>query len=164
MASVTSSAGDHTLFSTSDTSEDSEVSLETSSSDETDSDTSSSSDSDSDSDSEGIGDSDSLSDSDSAESTEVGDSNNEDEITTITIKPEPYIQRTAVDEVARNLKDRIETFLPKLGAANDQLEVERMEGRLSERQVDNVEESDGRYIEMVRRLLALTGVAQLRCS
>lgn len=47
-----------------------------------------------------------------------------------------------------DLQTRLRDFLPKLKAANDDLEKLRQNGGLNDRILDNAEEKDGRYVEM----------------
>lgn len=54
-------------------------------------------------------------------------------------------QRAAASSLGGRLRD----FLPALAAANQDLEVERREGRLEERDIERVDEGEGgQYIEM----------------
>ncbi|KAK0507676.1 hypothetical protein JMJ35_009565 [Cladonia borealis] len=46
------------------------------------------------------------------------------------------------------LQSRLQTLLPKLESANQELEIEKAEGRLGERDIEKVEEEGERYIEM----------------
>ena len=46
------------------------------------------------------------------------------------------------------LQSRLQTLLPKLKSANQELEVEKAEGMLGERDIEKVEEEGERYIEM----------------
>ena len=68
--------------------------------------------------------------------------------------PPPY---SVTDPHPRSLLSRLSSLLPTLAAANKTLEVERAEGVLWERDIENLgSEEDGRYIEMVRLVRLVT--------
>lgn len=56
---------------------------------------------------------------------------------------------TALQIGLNALQSRITTLLPMLQAANQTLESDREEGRLAERDIENVADGEGAYIEMV---------------
>jgi hypothetical protein len=47
------------------------------------------------------------------------------------------------------LRSRLKTFLPELKAANQELELEKVDGTIEHRNIEHVEEDEGPYIEMV---------------
>lgn len=61
---------------------------------------------------------------------------------------------TALQTGLNALQSRITTFLPMLEAANQTLEIDRVEGRLAERDIENVAEGEEAYIEMVLYLFS----------
>ncbi|MCJ1224306.1 hypothetical protein MMC12_000951 [Toensbergia leucococca] len=72
--------------------------------------------------------------------------------------PPPY---SVTDPHPRSLLSRLSSLLPTLAAANKTLEVERAEGVLWERDIENLgSEEDGRYIEMDLGL----GVLEEKCT
>lgn len=61
---------------------------------------------------------------------------------------------TALQTGLNALQSRITTFLPMLQAANQTLETDRVEGRLAERDIENVADGEEAYIEMVHYLFS----------
>lgn len=61
---------------------------------------------------------------------------------------------TALQTGLNALQSRITTLLPMLEAANQTLETDRVEGRLAERDIENVAEGEEAYIEMVLYLFS----------
>lgn len=61
---------------------------------------------------------------------------------------------TALENGLNALQSRITTLLPMLQAANQTLETDRIEGRLAERDIENVADGEEAYIEMVLYLLS----------
>ena len=72
-------------------------------------------------------------------------------IPTLTALPRPQIRDLqSVAPEASALQSRLSTFLPSLAAANQELEYERREGRLGERDIENLgTDGEGAYIQMV---------------
>lgn len=61
---------------------------------------------------------------------------------------------TALQTGLNALQSRITTLLPMLQAANQTLETDRVEGRLAERDIENVADGEEAYIEMVLYLFS----------
>ena len=55
----------------------------------------------------------------------------------------------SLSSLSTTLEARLASLLPQLAAANQALESERSQGRLGERNIENVEEEELEYIEMV---------------
>lgn len=72
------------------------------------------------------------------------------------LSPTPHLttaKLTALHTGLNALQPRITTLLPMLQVANQTLETDRVEGRLAERDIENVAEGEEAYIEMVLYLL-----------
>ena len=55
----------------------------------------------------------------------------------------------SLSSLSTTLQARLASLIPQLAAANQTLETERSQGRLGERNIENVEEEEEEYIEMV---------------
>lgn len=67
-----------------------------------------------------------------------------------TLLPQPFlVWDQLIFEKLSALQSRLSSFLPAIQAANETLERERVEGRLAPRNIENVDEDDEQYIEMV---------------
>lgn len=82
----------------------------------------------------------------------TGDANNNDNeqedepIPFVSGRPKPRIQRVQ----RSGLLSRLSSFLPRLKAANEDLERDIASGRAQDVVVDDVKDDEGQYIEMVR--------------
>lgn len=79
-------------------------------------------------------------------------------IPTLTALSRPQIgDLQSIAPEAAALQSRLSSFLPSLAAANQELEYERREGRLGERDIENLgEDGEGAYIQMVCPLILPT--------
>ncbi len=94
--------------------------------------------------------SDSNSHSESEGGTEVAEQKSDAGLTSLPVMLKPAMDSAeeAADK-AKLLRLRLTAFLPQLAAANEELEVDRAEGRLAEKQLDVLREGEETYIEMV---------------
>lgn len=63
--------------------------------------------------------------------------------------PFPLSRHALTSQNLTNLQERLSAFLPVLKTANQALEVDRVEGRLGDRNIEVVSNAEEPYIEMV---------------
>lgn len=76
-----------------------------------------------------------------------------DAIVTVGGPRKPLMRLGSADDIVASpsagvLRSRLATFLPQMVAANQELESLKRTGDLDKRRLDNVDDSEGRYIEM----------------
>jgi hypothetical protein len=86
-----------------------------------------------------------LSTSDEESSSEEDSSSDSDDIVNVQLREQPSIQPTFPSQ----MKSRLSSFLPALAKANASLERDLEEGQLEGHFIDQVEEDEEQYIEMV---------------
>jgi len=86
--------------------------------------------------------------SSSEESNGASDVSNEDKEEGDTIINVGGAKKPTMRLPTSDLKSRLSTFLPQLAAANAELEILKENGGLKDRQIDNVQDGEGDYIEM----------------